>query len=193
MLTNPDLKDIAMDLLQSKLPHVYFFHNTAHTNYVFEKVIEIGMQEHCTKNDINLLCTAALWHDMGYIISNQNHEEQSCLLVKKFLPEYGYSTEEINVICGMIMATKIPQTPKNKLEEILADADLEYLGTELAETQANQLFKELKAFNPELTLDKWNQMQIDFIEKHHYFTDYCIKNKQKKKEQYLAKIQSEAR
>ena len=36
----------------------------------------------------------------------------------RYLPEYGYSTGQIDRICGMIMATQIPQTPHNKLEEI---------------------------------------------------------------------------
>ena len=36
--------------------------------------------------------------------------------------------KDIEIICGIIMATKIPQRPKNYLEEIICDADLNYLG-----------------------------------------------------------------
>ena len=49
-------------------------------------------------------------------------------MAKEELPKFGLSEKDIELICGMIMATKIPQNPKTKLEKIIADADLEYLG-----------------------------------------------------------------
>ena len=50
-------------------------------------------------------------------------------------------------ICGMIMATKIPQSPKNYLEQILCDADLDYLGRDDFYDIGGTLFKELKTYN----------------------------------------------
>jgi uncharacterized protein len=104
---------------------------------------------------------------------------------KIYLPDYGFNTDEINAICGMIMATKIPQTPYNRLEEIIADADLEYLGTNEAETQANLLFQELRNLNPGLHEEHWNQTQLLFLEQHHFFTSYCKTQKEPAKLEYL--------
>lgn len=79
----------------------------------------------------------------------------------------------------------MPHLPKNKLEEIIADADLEYLGTESAGIKANDLFKELQHMNPALTKQEWDTTQIAFLKQHHYFTRYCKQNKEPQKLIYL--------
>ena len=154
------MQEYVLDMLRSELPKQYFYHNPDHTLYVQAKAKEIGRQEGCSEDELNLLDIAALWHDTGYIRVYKNHEEQSCLLARQYLPEYGFQSKDIDTICGIIMATKIPQIPKNKLEEIIADADLEYLGTDIFEIKSQDLFHELQSLNPVLTEDKWNEMQI---------------------------------
>ncbi len=171
------MKDFVTDMLKRKLPPNYCYHNYEHTLYVLAKVIEIGTYENCTNIELELLSAAALWHDTGYVNTYAGHEEVSCLLAKKYLPKYGFTKNEIIKINGMIMATKILQTPTNKLEEIMADADLEYLGTNCVAEKAHLLFKELQSLTPSLNEKAWNKMQIAFLETHHYFTNYCKKNK----------------
>jgi uncharacterized protein len=178
------MKEFVIDMLKEKLPANYFYHNYEHTLYVLEKAIEIGTHEGCTEKEIELLSAAALWHDTGYIKVYAGHEEASCLLAKKHLPKYGYSAR----IIGMIMATKILQTPTNKLEEILADADLEYLGTIDVARKAHLLFKELQSLSPSLTAAAWDRMQITFLESHHYFTNYCKTNKDPLRYAYHKKL-----
>ena len=90
------------------------------------------------------------------------------------------------------MATKIPQSPTNKLEEILADADLEYLGTNDVEIKAGNLFRELQSLDPSITEGLWKQIQISFIQKHHYFTRFCIENRETVKQKYLNKLAQSA-
>ena len=80
------------------------------------------------------------------------------------------------------------KTPQNKLEEIIADADLEYLATADAAALANDLFKELNVLNPELTEEAWNDIEIDFLTTHHYFTGYCKTNKEHIKQYYLQSL-----
>jgi len=191
MPSNLPMKEFIIRLFKEKLPHTYYYHNYGHTSYVMEKAIEIGQQENCTPAEIDLLIVAALWHDAGYINTYAGHEEEGCVLAKKYLPEYGFSTGDINSICGMIMATKIPQTPKTKLEEIIADADMEYLGTAAAAAQAENLFREWQHLNPSLTKEKWDRVQIDFIQQHHYFTNYCKQQKEHAKQVYLEKLKKE--
>mgnify|MGYP007067824091 FL=1 len=86
------------------------------------------------------------------------------------------------------MATRIPQLPKNKLEEILADADLEYLGSDNFITKADELFREMQSVNAQLTLDKWNELQISFLGNHHYFTDFCKQHKEPIKQHHLQQL-----
>ena len=182
------MKDFVINLLKNKLPEYYYYHNHEHTLYVTEKAIEIGRHEACSEKELELLSVAALWHDTGYTLIYNNHEEESCLLARQYLPEYGYSAPDIDEVCGMIMATKIPQTPKTRLEDILADADLEYLGTPGFETMADCLFRELKLINTSLTEEKWRLMQISFLQNHRYFTRFCKENREDVKQMNLSKL-----
>jgi uncharacterized protein len=184
------MKDFVIKLLNENLSAFYYYHNYEHTLYVADKVIEIGKEEGCAQPEIDLLYVAALWHDTGYIKTYQHHEEESCELARHHLPAFSYSAANINAICGMIMATKIPQSPQNKLEEIIADADLEYLGTSNAAAKANDLFMELQTINPLLTKQQWNQTQVLFLEQHHYFTNYCKEHKQAAKQKYLTQLKA---
>lgn len=177
-----------INFLETNIPATYLYHNLAHTLYVQEKAIEIGKHEGCTEHELELLSTAALWHDTGYVKTYHNHEEESCSIVRKNLPEYGFSVAEIDLVCGMILATKIPQSPKNKLEEILADADLEYLGTANVDVKAFNMFRELQLIDLLLTEEKWRLMQISFLRKHHYFTSFCKMYREPYKQIYLHKL-----
>ena len=98
------------------------------------------------------------------------------------MPEFGYARKEIEIIAGMIRATIIPQQPKTKLECILADADVEYLGTNHFTRVGNNFFLELTHYNPELSMNVRNDMQINFLQSHFYHTDYCIQNRTAVKE-----------
>lgn len=191
MHNNQELNDLVIHLLKTRIPVNYYYHNYEHTLYVMDKVLEIGRQENCTTRELELLWAAALFHDTGHIHCYRGHEEASCELARTHLPGYAFSPDDINTICGMIMATKIPQSPQNKLEEIIADADLEYLGTPLAPVVANHLFKELQALNPLLTEAEWNQIQINFLTAHRYFTEYCKTNKDHIKRSYLQSLISD--
>jgi uncharacterized protein len=188
MQNRTNMHDFVMGLLRDNLPENYLYHNPDHTLYVIQKAMEIGRQELCTEDELEFIRVAALWHDTGYTKTYKDHEEQSCILARHYLPEFGYTEEYITRICDMIMVTKIPQLPKNKLEQILADADLEYLGTEEFEMKSGCLFKELQSVKPFYTKAEWNHAQVSFISNHHYFTLYCQQIKEPVKKKHLLKL-----
>jgi uncharacterized protein len=184
------LQIFVLNLLKEKLSPFYYYHNIAHTLYVQQKAVEIGAHEGCTAAELEMLSVAALWHDAGYINTYLRHEEESCALAKSHLPGFGYTSADINILCGMIMATRMPQSPKNKLEEIIADADLEYLGTAAAPALAENLFQELHHQNPALSRAQWLKTQTGFLDRHRYFTSYCKTNIEPKKQAYLQSLLS---
>jgi uncharacterized protein len=188
MQNREHMKDFVIGLLTENLPSNYLYHNPEHTLYVLEKAIEIGRHENCTDEELELLQVAALWHDTGYTKTYKDHEKESCRIARHYLPEYGYTSDYIDRICDMIMVTKIPQLPKNKAEEILADADLEYLGTSEFGIKSDCLFKELQSLKPAYTEAEWNQAQVSFITNHHYFTRFCQENKEPIKKMHLLKL-----
>jgi uncharacterized protein len=192
MQFNQQMLAFVMDLLKEKLPKEYYYHNYLHAEYILDKAVEIGMHENCTPEELEVLKVAALWHDVGYMNAYEGHEVEGCRLVKKYFPQFGYSEGDMQKVCDMIMSTKIPQSPHNKLEQILADADLEYLGTADAEMMADQFYLELKSRNPALTKEEWNNIQISFIQKHHYFTQYCITTREPMKQAYMKRLLGKA-
>jgi uncharacterized protein len=166
----------------------YPYHNWKHTLRVMKKVELIAEAENVSEEDINLIKIAALYHDIGFIYGPLNHEESSVMYAVNDLTEFGYSEEQLEIISGIILATTIPQNPKTPLENILADADLEYLGTDEYDRISGYLFQELLNFNPALSEDRWIDLQIDFMKHHRYHTNYCLKNRVEKKEENLQRI-----
>ena len=187
-MQNKEMTQFVVDLLNQNLPSTYYFHDYQHTLYVLAKTEEIAMEEGVTEQEMHLLKAAALWHDVGYIHAYKGHEYESCILAQKYLPDFGFNEDDIHQICEMIMATMVPQDPHNRLEKILADADLAYLGTSDAPVFARQLFLELQSINPGLSETEWIKTQISFLKSHQYFTACSKKKFESKKEIYMATL-----
>jgi uncharacterized protein len=168
----------------AKLPPHLTYHNLGHTAYVLDQVIFLANVSHVSEEDLHLLKLGALFHDTGFIEDPKDHEEKGCEIAQSYLSD-AYSSEDLNKIYGMIMATKIPQQPQTPLENILADADLEYLGTDLFEKIGDTLFEELRHFNPDFNEQAWDELQLVFMQKHHFHTEYCRKYREPKKQENL--------
>jgi uncharacterized protein len=156
--------------LRHGLPRHRTYHSLSHTLDVYRTVVEIGTAEGITGEKLDLLRTAALFHDTGFLFRDTEHEEGSCILAREALPGFGYTTVQVETICEMIMATKIPQRPKNKLSRILCDADLDYLGRQDFHRIGSTLFAEFVHYGVVRTEREWNEMQVRFLTKHHYWT-----------------------
>ena len=104
-----------LNKLETGLPSYLTYHNTHHTKAVISAAEHLGKAENILGDDLVLLMTAALFHDAGFLQHHQDHEEISCKIARKHLPEYDYTNDQVETICRMIMATKIPQTPSDHL------------------------------------------------------------------------------
>lgn len=182
------IHDEVLERLESELPSYLTYHSVEHTKYVLKMAEYLAWREGCSDEEVLLVKIAAIFHDIGFIEGRENHEQKGCEIATKALKGYGFEADSISKVCGMIMATKIPQSPTNLLEEILADADLEYLSTQNFEPISEMLFEEIKHFTPAFTREKWNEIQIDFLSKHSYHTDFCQRNKESFKQQHLLKL-----
>lgn len=174
--------------LERDLPGWLTYHNAEHTRYVLEKAETIALHENIEGRDLLLIKIAALYHDAGFLIDHENHEALGCKLASRELLGTRLTKEEIDKVCGMIQATNIPQRPKTILEKIVADADLEYLGTENFEAFGENLYKELLHFNPKLTQQEWDEIQIDFLSKHSYHTVFCSQHREPTKQENLQMV-----
>jgi uncharacterized protein len=181
---------LILNKLKNELPINLYYHSIDHTLDVYHCAESIGKQEGISDADMKLLLVAAIYHDVGYLIEKQKHEEHSCDMARMYLPNYNYSTEEVNTICTLIMATKMPQKPKSHLEEIICDADLDYLGRSDYFNISKRLYKEMMAFGTITNWEEWIQIQKIFLQNHHYFTKTAIDLRKAEKEKNLKIIQS---
>jgi uncharacterized protein len=173
--------------LKRDLSPTLYYHGLHHTLDVVEAALQLAHEEDITDSDsLMLLRTAALYHDCGFITTYQGHEAEGCRYARETLPQFGYITEQIEQICGMIMATKIPQSPQNLFEEILCDADLDYLGRPDFDPIASTLFEELKERNFVRDEQAWNRIQVSFLESHHYWTKTATALRQASKQERLS-------
>lgn len=174
-----------LETLRQELSSSLAYHGYHHTLDVMEAAMTIAQEEGITDEEKGLLRVAIAYHDSGFIHTYKLHEKKGCELAKEFLPAFAFNNEQIQTVCNMILATKIPQSPKTKLEYILCDADLDYLGREDVQTIAATLHKELNLHITPLDEKDWDEVQIAFLKSHHYHTAYAIKHRQQNKVAYL--------
>jgi len=182
---------IWLDILEKGLKPELQYHSIHHVLSVIERVEFIGTYEALDPEQVALIKVAALFHDSGFLEGPKEHELKSCEIVRIQLPQYGFNTAEIEHICAMIMATKIPQSPADLMGQVLCDADLDYLGTEDYDGPANQLRHELQAINPAMNPRQWLQLQINFLEKHSFFTNYARVHREPLKKLHLGRLRKQ--
>jgi len=185
-----DIQEIILDRLERELPSYLFYHNVKHTVDVVTEVELIGWAEGCSDEEILILKTAGLFHDVGHTVAYDNHEYHGTVIAREMLPAYNYSQEQIEKICTIIMSTKLPPQPTNLLEEIICDSDLDYLGRSDFIPVSNTLFEELRAQNKMGSLNDWNKIQVRFISGHQYFTKTARSLREVNKQLQIERIQS---
>jgi len=181
-------KEFILDKLKTGLNPYLYYHCYNHTLDVYHSAIKLAKLEKINKDEMIILETAALFHDSGFLLGYNEHEDGSIKFTRKHLPEFGYSDADIETICSMILATKLPQSPKTILEKILCDADLDYLGRDDFFMIANQLLCEWNINGIPTTLKKWYHIQVDFLSNNDYFTKSAKNLRIEKKKKNLSQI-----
>ncbi len=180
-----------MPRLETGLPSYLKYHNAQHTKDVIKDVQHMAKAEGVSEDDFTILSTAALFHDAGFLeVGYNDHEEISCKIAKAVLPDFDYSAEQIEQVSGLIMATKLPQTPSSKLEKILCDADLYYLGTEHYFKIADNLYHEWKECGLVKNKEEWKHKQTAFLEHHQYFTNTALEERALVKNRNLSQLKT---
>lgn len=170
-----------------------FFHKLTHTENVVTATTQIVRHYELNDKDSFVCITAAWFHDIGYLKDLQNHEQTSAEMAEEFLNNSGVDGDTIHAIKECILATKVPQTPDNLLEEIVCDADLYNLGTDDFPKWNKLMRKEIEAIHHiHVNKNEWRNSTIHLLESHHYHTDYCKELLNKKKKQNLEKLKKKA-
>jgi len=182
------IKYFIFEKIKKEIPKNLTYHGLHHTIDVLEVCNQYIKRMNIAPHDAFLLRTAALMHDLGFIRDYDNHEVESVNYAKEILPDWNYSKSDIDIISGMILATKVPQKPTTVLEQIICDADLDYLGTDSFYSLGEMLFHELRSYNKVSTKKEWDRLQVRFLQKHKFHTPFAKKHREPVKQKFLTEI-----
>lgn len=165
------------EFFESNLPEWAVYHNLQHTIETVNGCLEIGKGLNLTAEDLEILCIAAWFHDIGYNFMVEGHEEKSVEICVGFLNLNYYPPDKINKVRNCILATKIINRPENLLESVMCDSDLISLGrTDYFEK--NDLLKleiELRS-GKKISDEQWLRRSAKFLSSHNYHTEYAKLN-----------------
>jgi hypothetical protein len=144
----------------------FFYHGWRHTKSFYDTVCYLGVLENVDAGDLEKLKIAALYHDRGYETGiEKDHEYRGAEIARMELPLFGVSECDIYDICRLIMSTAPGYRPVGILEEIMHDADFEYLGRDYYPYVAELLRRE-----KDILHSVWKEQQIAFLERHKFLT-----------------------
>ena len=192
MASEPDLDgvagEIAARLRRGLAPHLHY-HALQHTSEdVVPAARRLAGGERVTGRALLQLVTAAWLHDVGFLVRAEGHELIGVGFAHVLLPDFGYDADDLRVITGLILATRIPQSPTTALERVLCDADLDVLGSEQFFERNGALRAELAAGGVVVNEVTWLAEQIDFLRAHRYFTATGRAERDAGKETHLVEL-----
>lgn len=172
--------------LSKGLPPSLTYHNTAHTEDVAKAALRIAHSEGITdERELECLELACWMHDSGFLESPHQHEKRACLFVDEWLPEFGVDENDRRLIKQLIRATQLHSPALTLLEQIIQDADLDYLGREDYEEKANGLRREMEHRGQNFSESDWLDFQIHFLSTHRYNTASARESRQSGKRAHL--------
>ncbi len=177
-----------MKILEKKLSPKLHYHCVEHTKDVCHAIERLALSEGITDEGLFLLKSAATYHDAGFVESYEKNEPVGARMAEEILPNFGYSENHIEQIKELIYVTQIPHNPQNHLEEIICDADLDYLGRADFHEIADKLRRELREHGKIDSDRKWDEIQVSFLTSHKYFTETAKRARNEKKAQNLQEI-----
>lgn len=183
-------KEYILNRLKKELPKDLYYHGIHHTMDVCGAVDQLAMAEQINGEELLLLKTAAVFHDSGFLRQYLNNEPIAVLIAAEKLPSFGYSPEQIKKVGDIILSTCVPQQPSNHIQQIMCDADLDYLGRddffEISETLKQEWF----AYGLIQSDEEYNEKQLRFFQDHHYFTSTARRIREPKKQQHLLELRA---
>ena len=158
-----DLEEKVFNHVLTDLPASLHFHRLEYAKKVYMQSFLLCRSEEIEQEDRLLVRTAALLLYTGLTQAYQNFENRSSVICREILPDFAYSETQIEHICNLILATKMPFSPSNRLETILIDARMEYIGRPDYTDQIKLLFKEMKEAGAKINGQQFKKKQLELL------------------------------
>ena len=170
-----EAKKYIINRLETELSSKLYYHGIHHTIDVYESSIKIGELENLSQEEKIIVNTSALYHDAGYIYQYKDNEVLAVEMINEILPKFAYNEKQIKTIGDIILTTRLKAKPVSLLQKIMSDADYDYLGRADVAEIATTLHRELIEYGFEYSKERWHEMQIEFLNKHKYYTASSLK------------------
>ncbi|WP_237274406.1 Pycsar system effector family protein [Tenacibaculum ovolyticum] len=184
-----EVEKFVINLLNENLKASFVYHSISHTQRVVEKTKELIEGMAIDEKSAEIVLIAAWFHDVGYMESIENHEEESIKVAEVFLRKHKVSDDVIQTVSKLILATKMGVSPLNELEKVIRDADCAHIGSKNFGDYTSLLRKEWELTKGYVVSDaKWNEENIQFLTNHRFYTDFAAKNWSKGESKNLAQL-----
>lgn len=167
-----------------------YYHQYAHSLDVYKRSTYLAKKEWLSKEEIEMLQIAALFHDTGFIIRYEKNEPLWAKIASNFLKSIDYPSEKIKTIERIILATDPDyKEPKDIYEAIIKDADIDNLWREDFFEKWGKVKEELEEIKKIRISDPdWHHSMLDILYKTQFYTKTQIKERQKIKEKNEKKL-----
>lgn len=183
------MKKYVFAKLESELNPRLYYHGIHHTrDYVLPAAERLADLENIKDEQLILLLSAAVLHDIGYIMQYENNEVIGTSIAAELLPRFAYSPKQIETIKTIIMATALPQTANNPLEKIMCDADLCHFGADNFTVLSNTLWLELTEYGYKISKKEWLESTLSFLNSHSYWTKAASIEWNKRKKENIEQL-----
>ena len=163
----------------------HYYHHYEHALDVMIRSEYLWRKEWVSEEEIEILAIAALFHDTWFIIQYDNNEVIWAKIAENYLKSILYPTEKIEKVVNLIMATDPDyKKPKNILEKIIKDADMDNLWREDFFDKAKNIKKEIEIIKKiKIKEPNWHHSSLDLLYDHKYLTDTEKNERNPKKEE----------
>lgn len=169
----------------------HYYHQYEHALDVMERAIYLWEKEWVSDEEIEILAIASLFHDTGFIIKYDKNEPIWAKIAKNYLKTVLYPEPKIKQIEELILATDPDyKKPKNILERIIKDADMDNLWRDDFFDKAEKIKKELETIkNIKIKDPDWHHSSLDLLYEHKYLTSTQEVERKWKKEENKQRLE----
>lgn len=166
-----------------KLVHNYFtehlnpnriYHTIQHTETVADWALQMADHYKLDVKSLFIVQAAAWLCDIGVIDDPEQPQKKSARLAGKLLVKLPLDNNLIKEIKSCIVATEVPQQPRNLAEQILCDATMFHLGSEDFPSRSKLMRREhILLGGNKISKDTWKKRDIELLQNHRFKTEYA--------------------
>ena len=149
-----------------------YYHQYNHSLEVMKRAVYLGKKEKVNEQCLEVLALAWLFHDTWFIIEYDDNEVFWAKIAKNYLKSILYDVEKIKKVEELILSTKPSyKKPKNLLEKIIKDADLDNLWRKDFFDKKNKMKDELETIKKiKINDPEWDHWSLQLLKEHRFYT-----------------------